>query len=139
MSQNMGTDTEKNLFQHNIRPTAVRILVYRAIQGRSGAFSLADVENWLPDMERSSIFRTLRLFAEKKVLHEIDDGSGCCKYCVCRCHGHSHLNHIHFACTLCGHTYCLEDNTIPAINLPDGFVAHETEYIVKGICPKCNR
>ena len=33
----------------------------------------------------------------------------------------------------------LEDNTIPAINLPDGFVAHETEYIVKGICPKCNR
>ena len=127
------------LQQHGIRPTAVRILVYRAIHKRSETFSLADVEEWLPDMDRSSIFRALKLFTEHQLLHEIDDGSGIFKYCICRCEGHHHLNHIHFACTECGKTYCLEDHTIPLVTLPEGFETHEVEYIVKGICPKCQR
>ena len=133
----MEKDTEQTLIHHGIRPTAVRILVFRTIHHRSEAFSLADVENWLPEMDRSSIFRTLRLFAEHQILHEIDDGSGVEKYCVCRCEGSLHLNHVHFACTRCGKTYCLEDHTIPLVTLPDGFKTHEVEYIVKGTCPKC--
>ena len=135
----METSTEATLLHHGIRPTAVRILVYRAIRHRSEAFSLADTENWLPDMDRSSIFRTLRLFAEHQILHEIDDGSGTAKYCVCRCEDRHHLNHLHFACTRCFHTYCLEDHTIPLVTLPDGFLPQEVEYIVKGICPKCTK
>ena len=133
----MYMNTEEILQHHGIRPTSVRILVYRAIQHRPETFSLADVEEWLPDMDRSSIFRALRLFAESGLLHEIDDGSGTNKYCVCRCEGQHHLNHIHFACTQCGKTYCLEDQTIPVVTLPDGFIPNDYEYIVKGICPNC--
>ncbi len=133
----MNDELEHLLEHHGIRPTAVRILVYRAIHHRSEAFSLADVENWLPEMDRSSIFRALKLFTEHQLLHEIDDGSGIFKYCVCRCEGSHHLNHIHFACTQCGKTYCLEDHTIPLVSLPDGFETHEVEYIVKGVCPRC--
>lgn len=135
----MNDELEHLLEHHGIRPTAVRILVYRAIHHRSEAFSLADVENWLPEMDRSSIFRALKLFTEHLLLHEIDDGSGIFKYCVCRCEGSHHLNHIHFACTQCGKTYCLEDHTIPLVSLPEGFETHEVEYIVKGICPRCKR
>lgn len=133
----MNDELEHFLEHHGIRPTAVRILVYRAIHHRSEAFSLADVENWLPEMDRSSIFRALKLFTEHQLLHEIDDGSGIFKYCVCRCEGSHHLNHIHFACTRCGKTYCLEDHTIPLVSLPDGFETYEVEYIVKGVCPRC--
>ena len=133
----MNDELEHLLEHHGIRPTAVRILVYRAIHHRYEAFSLADVENWLPEMDRSSIFRALKLFTEHQLLHEIDDGSGIFKYCVCRCEGSHHLNHIHFACTRCGKTYCLEDHTIPLVSLPDGFETHEVEYIVKGVCPRC--
>lgn len=133
----MNDELEHLLEHHGIRPTAVRILVYRAIHYRSEAFSLADVESWLPEMDRSSIFRALKLFTEHQLLHEIDDGSGIFKYCVCRCEGSHHLNHIHFACTQCGKTYCLEDHTIPLVSLPDGFETHEVEYIVKGVCPRC--
>ncbi len=136
MNQQIETEV---LCQHGIRPTAVRILVYRAVCHRSEAFSLADVEEWLPEMDRSSIFRALRLFTEHDILHQIDDGSGIEKYCVCRCEGSHHLNHVHFACTRCGRTYCLEDHTIPLVTLPDGFETHEVEYIVKGLCPKCQR
>lgn len=129
---------EETLQQHGIRPTAVRLLVLRAVQHRSEAFTLADVERWMPEADRSSIFRTLRLFAEHELLHEVDDGSGLEKYCVCRCDGSHHLNHIHFACIQCGKTYCLEENTVPVVTLPPGFLAHNYEYIVKGICPRCS-
>lgn len=133
----INMDIEQTLIHHGVKPTSVRLLVARAVMRRSETFSLQDVEEWLPDMDRSSIFRALRLFAEQKLLHTIDDGSGVNKYCVCRCEGQHHLNHIHFACTACGKTYCLEDTSIPVVDLPEGFLATEYEYIIKGVCPKC--
>lgn len=129
---------EQHLQEHGIRPTAVRIIVWRELRNHSQAFSLGDVEDWLPTLDRSSIFRTLVLFHEHELLHEIDDGSGKSKYCVCRCEGSGHLNHVHFACMECGRTYCIEEQTIPVVELPDGFELREAEYIVKGVCPACS-
>lgn len=131
-------EIEELLMQHDIRPTAVRLLVGKAVLHKSETFSLIDVENWMPEMDRSSIFRALKLFAEHQLLHEIDDGSGQCKYCVCRCEHNHHLNHIHFACMKCGKTYCIEDTSIPKVELPEGFLANDYEYVVKGVCAKCS-
>lgn len=137
-------ETEQYLQAHGIRPTAVRILVWRKVSRKHQAFTLSDIEEMLPEMDRSSIFRALRLFTEQKLLHEIDDGSGSCKYCLCRCHEHDdekdthiHRGHVHFSCQRCGKTFCLEDQPIPQVNLPHGFVMEESEYIIKGVCPDC--
>lgn len=130
-------DAEELLRHHDIRPTAVRLLVAKTVMHKTETFSLIDVEEWMPDMDRSSIFRALKLFAEHRMLHEINDGSGVCKYCFCRCEENHHLNHIHFACTKCGKTYCIEDTSIPLVELPAGFMPLDFEYVVKGICPKC--
>lgn len=130
---------EHELIEHGIRPTAVRILVLRSIMEMDGAFCLSDIEADIPSLDRSSIFRALRLFTENHLLHEIDDGSGSCKYCLCRCENHDHhLQHVHFTCTKCGKTFCLTEQIIPAITLPEGFIAEEAEYVVKGICPECS-
>ena len=126
-----------HLEEHGIKPTAVRELVWKQVMKQTETFSLADMEELLPDMDRSSIFRTLRLFAEHLLLHVIDDGTGIQKYCVCRCENGQHLNHIHFTCLRCGQTYCFEDYLIPVVDMPEGFIAQDTEYIVKGICAKC--
>lgn len=130
---------EDHLLEHNIKPTAVRILVWRKAAEQTETFTLNDMEQWMPHMDRSSIFRALRLFTEHHMLHEINDGTGHQKYCVCRCDNSRHLNHIHFTCTACGKTYCLEDYSIPLVTLPSGFQISETEYIIKGTCPKCNK
>lgn len=130
---------EHELIEHGIRPTAVRILVLRSIMDMDGAFCLSDIEADIPSLDRSSIFRALRLFTENHLLHEIDDGSGSCKYCLCRCKNHDHhLQHVHFTCTKCGKTFCLTEQIIPAITLPEGFIAEEAEYVVKGVCPECS-
>jgi len=128
---------EEHLLEHGVKPTAVRILVWEKASRQRKTFSLNDMEEWMPEMDRSSIFRALRLFTEHHLLHEVNDGTGHQKYCVCRCGDDHHLNHVHFTCLRCGHTYCLEDHQIPVIPLPNGFEMEEVEYVVKGICPKC--
>lgn len=131
-------NAENYLTKHGVKPTSVRLLVWNEIHEQSETFTLADVERWMPQMDRSSIFRSLKLFAEHHLLHIIDDGTGQQKYCVCRCSDGHHLNHVHFSCRICGQTYCLEDSTIPIVNLPEGFEMEDVEYIIKGVCPNCS-
>ena len=133
---------EHILTEAGIRVTAVRLLVIRLIheQMHGGAFSLQDVMNKLVTADNSSVFRALTLFAEKRLLHTIDDGSGMQKYCLCSCPNHDHRHgHVHFTCTNCQRTICLTDMPIPQINMPEGFEVHDVEFIGKGICPKCSR
>lgn len=132
-------DYEQILSQEGIRVTAIRLLVLKAIYNQiEGAFSLQDVVDLLETADQSSVFRTLILFAEKGLLHLIDDGSGVQKYCVCHCEDHHHHHgHIHFNCTVCHKTFCLTEVPIPPVPIPQGFEIEESEYIIKGICPDC--
>ena len=132
-------DRERQLLEFGVKPTAVRMLVWEKASVQRDPFSLSDMEEWLPDMDRSSIFRTLRLLADRHLLHEIDDGSGQQKYCVRRSGSLQGLDHIHFTCLRCGQTYCFEDYQIPPVSLPEGFLAEDVEYIVKGVCRNCGQ
>ena len=130
---------EQTLDNAGIRVTAVRLMVWRPIRhGFSDAFSLADVEKALPTVDRSTLFRTLTLFASVHLLHDIDDGTGMQKYCVChfddtrQCDGH-----VHLTCRKCNRTYCLTSIRIPHVPLLHVFVMEGEEYIVKGICAEC--
>ena len=134
-------DDERVLEQAGVRVTAVRLLVWREVRhGFHDAFSLGDLENALPTVDRSTLFRTLVSLTGAHLLHEIDDGSGAQKYCVCHHDDTRHcLGHVHLTCVRCHRTYCLNDVTIPSVPLPEGFEPQETEYVVKGICPRCNK
>lgn len=131
---------EDLLSEVGIRITAVRLLVLRVIHEKmhGGAFSLQDVLHEIPTADNSSVFRSLTLFAEKGLLHTIDDGTGMQKYCICTCADTDHLHrHVHFTCTRCQKTVCLKDMPIPSITLPEGYLAEDVELVVKGLCPKC--
>ena len=122
-----------------IRVTAVRLLIWREIRRSfDGAFSLADLEDALPTVDKSTLFRTLTLLSEAHLLHDIDDGSGSHKFCVCHHDDTLHCTgHVHLTCRVCHKTYCLTDIRIPQVELPAGFIPEEAEYIVKGVCPEC--
>lgn len=131
-------NAEFHLTEHGIKPTAVRILIWQKIADQTETFTLSDMQNQLPYMDKSSIFRTLRLFKEHHLLHEVADGTGQQKYCVCRCCNDDHFNHPHFYCYKCKKTYCLEDIFVPELKLPANFQINEIEYIIKGICNNCS-
>ena len=132
---------EQSLEKAGVRITAVRLLIWREIRHTfTGAFSLADVEDALPSVDKSTIFRTLALLSEAHLLHDIDDGSGSHKYCVCHHDDTRHCTgHVHLTCRICHRTFCLPTVRIPQVVIPEGFEPEETEYLVKGICPECAR
>ena len=132
--------TDDEVLQHaGVRVTAVRSLVWRHIRHDfNDAFSLADLEDALPTVDRSTLFRALTTFTAAHLLHEIDDGSGTQKYCVCHHDDTRHCRgHVHLTCARCHRTFCLTGVDIPAVPLPAGFEPLETEYVVKGLCASC--
>lgn len=137
--ENPCVDIEQTLVDAGVRVTAVRLLVWKTINKQTaGVFSLSDMENLLPTIDRSTLFRTLSLFSEKHLLHEIDDGSGMQKYCVCHCSDKEHhRGHIHISCVVCHETFCIQDVEIPLVAIPEGWGMEEVEYVIKGVCPKC--
>lgn len=130
-------DYEKKLQDAGIRVTSVRLLVYKTVyEQMNNAFSIQDVMHHLPHADSSSVFRALTLFANHRLLYSIDDGSGMQKYCVCRC-GQFKCCHVHFSCIECHETICLKDMHIPTVAMPDGYMVKESEFVIKGVCPKC--
>lgn len=127
--------------RHGVRPTAVRVLIYKAASTHGDTFSLSDLEEELDTVDKSTLFRTLTLFAAHHLLHEVDDGSGSKKYCVCHNMHPCTIaeRHVHFYCERCRKTYCLDSITIPPVSLPAGYRPQEAEYVIKGICAKCAR
>ncbi|HET8829181.1 MAG TPA: transcriptional repressor, partial [Pelobium sp.] len=60
--------------------------------------------------------------------------------CSTLCTDHKHQDdHVHFNCTNCLNVYCLDSLSIPAINLPNGYLSHSITLMVYGLCEKCNQ
>jgi len=136
----MNIDTEQKLADKKINPTAMRLLVLDSLLKQSSAISLTDIEKNLETADRITIYRTLKTFAEKGLIHVIDDGTGSPKYALCPddCDANQHHDlHVHFYCISCKETFCLPNSKIPEVALPDNFAATEMNLVVKGVCSKC--
>lgn len=130
---------ENKLLNKNVKPTAMRELVLKILREQTCAVSLADIENIFDKADKVTLYRTLKTFEENKLIHSIDDGTGSVKYALCKetCQCNPHELHVHFLCTKCQHTYCLNDIPIPAIHLPDNFTLETINMVVKGKCHNC--
>jgi len=137
----MNIEIDKQLLHKKIKPTAMRQLVLRVFLKQKAAISLAHLEMELENAEKSTLFRTLKTFTEKKLIHSIDDGSGSVKYALCA-HSCEEIHedlHVHFVCKKCKQTFCLNDVKLPSISLPSDFVLEEVNLIAKGICSSCKK
>ncbi|MBS2212623.1 transcriptional repressor [Carboxylicivirga mesophila] len=131
---------ELQLINKKVKPTAMRLLVLEILYKDRNAVSLSDLVSKFERAEKSTLFRTLKTFEEKKIIHRIDDGTGSVKYALCAddCDDMHEDEHIHFVCTVCKNTICLNNIKIPSINLPNNFKLNDLQIIAKGICDKCN-
>ncbi len=132
-------ETDKKLTMRNIKPTAMRELVLKVLTEQNVAINLTDLEQKFDNADKTTLYRTLKTFEENKLIHSIDDGTGAVKYALCKetCQCHPEDLHVHFLCTKCQHTYCLNDISIPSIELPVNFKLETINMVVKGICPNC--
>jgi len=133
---------EELLHTKNVRPTAIRLLVYKALSENKTAISLTDLENDLESADRTTLYRTIKTFEEQGIVHPIEDGTGITKYALCTpyCNEEEHKDlHLHFHCNVCEETKCLTEYSIPKISLPDHYIAQDINFTVAGVCSKCNQ
>lgn len=130
---------DNKLLNKNVKPTAMRELVLDALLEQNVAVSLSDLEKKFDKADKVTLYRTLKTFEEKKLVHSIDDGTGAVKYALCKetCQCHPEELHVHFYCLKCQHTFCLTDIPIPSINLPVNFSIENVNMVVKGVCSNC--
>lgn len=126
---------------HSVRPTANRILVAKALSVENSPLSVRQLEAKLRTIDKSNIFRTLTLFHQKGLAHQIENGEGTAGYELCMRHNDAEDDdqHAHFYCENCHRTFCLTHIPVPAVALPKGYLPRSTNYIIKGLCPKCSK
>jgi len=133
-------EINKLLKHYNLRITVIRKSVLSLFTGNvKRALSHSFIEKTISDTDRVTIYRTLKTFEEKGLIHQVNDGSGTTKYALCdsACNHLEHFdNHAHFYCNSCNETFCLDD-TKASFTAPVGFQLTETQIIMKGVCGDC--
>ncbi|WP_194775106.1 Fur family transcriptional regulator [Pararhodonellum marinum] len=130
------------LKENNLRVTDCRIDVLNTFISRQVALSHADLEEVLKEnFDRVTLYRTLKTFLDKDLIHKVLDDSGAAKFALCSHQHEEHEqhdhNHVHFKCEVCGLTNCIEEISLPNIALPKGYKSKEVNVLVQGICNKC--
>jgi Fur family ferric uptake transcriptional regulator len=135
------SEIETTLQSKGVRPTAMRILIYKYMAQKNVAVALTTIESAFAKAERTTLYRTLKTFEEKQIVHQVNDGTGTSKYALCELGCNCELDqdlHLHFHCNRCSETICLTEHKIPHINLPNGYIADNVNLTVTGICERCS-
>ena len=87
---------------------------------------------------RSTLFRTLRLFTDKKIIYRVS-ADGMDKYLLYQ-NRNAHLlmqEHSSFVCTSCGKAVQVDTIGVPKLKIPKGFTKQNMEIIIHGLCATC--
>ena len=137
------TSAEQVLTGKSLRITRPRLDILASMLSHGSALGQQEIEHRLgPGVDRVTVYRTLRTFVTEGILHAIPDEEFGVRYALCDEHacepnGHHHHDHVHFKCTRCGDTLCLDDVRLPALPLPAGYQTQELTVLAKGICQTC--
>ncbi len=137
----MATNTKQLLKSHSLRITPFREQVLQLFIDQNTAISSRKIQDELEDADRITIYRTLKSFVDKGLVHEAFDGTDTPKYALCEdhCDEHAHHDqHVHFHCDKCDQTFCVEEVEVPYITTPKGFKVNSTNIVLKGKCESCN-
>ncbi|QCR23688.1 Fur family transcriptional regulator [Pontibacter sp. SGAir0037] len=133
---------QKILVENGLRKTNCRQDILAVFLNHTHALAHADLEQMLGDRyDRVTLYRTLHTFEEKGLVHSINDVNGAVKYALCEqpCNEHHHQdNHIHFSCTNCNQTVCINELLIPELKLPEGYKVSSLHFSAQGVCKACS-
>ncbi|WKW45434.1 transcriptional regulator [Myroides sp. JBRI-B21084] len=134
----MKKNIELKLLLKKTKPTSMRILVYEFLEQQQIALSLTEIENHFYNADRVTIYRTLKTFEKKGIVHSIQENT-VTKYILCNvdCNEKTHNDwHLHFYCTICKQTTCKDDFLIPK-NVTSAYKIDKIKLFGTGICENC--
>jgi len=133
----------KLLKEHNLNHTKVREEILDAFLDKPQPLSATEVKELLSEgCDRVTLYRNLKTFTDKGLLHQIFISNQESKYVLHWHHSEKEINyhdHIHFKCVRCELLKCLTDQRIKIEELPEGFKMTDANFVVFGICRNCNK
>lgn len=137
----MAVSSDHLLKDFKLRSTPTRQEILLLFLQKDYALSHSDIENEISSsLDRVTVYRTLKTFLDKGLIHKVLDDEGSLKYALCSAAcgqaGHHH-DHVHFKCLTCGQTNCLQID-VPAVKLPKGYKPKEVNLLIQGICEHCS-
>ena len=129
------------LHRRQLSSTESRRKILTLFLNSDDALTHGDIEKEVGEKyDRVTIYRTLQTFEEKGIIHSIPTADNAILYALCKeCEeGHHHDDHVHFICTACEKTICLDDVVSPKIDLPEGYVPENVQVVIEGICKDCS-
>lgn len=131
---------ESILSDKKLRITSSRKAVIDYFLANRHALTQPELERELEhSCDRVTIYRILDSFLEHGILHKVPDLEGTQKFALCdSCSDHHHHDeHVHFKCTVCGRTECLDEIPMPEVKLPTDYTVTEWSMLLQGVCAKC--
>src|SRR6478672_409029 len=141
-AENKSTNSRLNeiLRRKNLSVTDSRRKILTLFLSSHDALAHGDIEKKAGEkFDRVTVYRTLQTFVEKGIIHTIPTSDNSVRYALCKdcAEGHHHDDHVHFVCSNCKKTICLDDIVSPDIRLPEGYEAHDVQVVINGICKDC--
>lgn len=137
-----GDDAVGDLLRRNhLSITESRKKILSLFLATPDALTHGDIERKASEkFDRVTVYRTLQTFVEKGIIHTIPTAENSVLYALCKdcAEGHHHDDHVHFVCSNCGSTICLDAVVSPKIELPEGYLAQNVQVVINGICKSCN-
>ena len=137
----MNQVSNRLLKNFRLRSTPTRQEILHLFLKKDYALSHSDIESEIADdIDRVTVYRTLKTFFDKGLIHKVLDDGGSLKYALCTgaCSETEHQHeHVHFKCLQCGQTNCL-DVEIPNVKLPKGYKSKEVNLLIQGTCQNCS-
>ncbi|MCF8346711.1 MAG: transcriptional repressor [Bacteroidales bacterium] len=129
------------LLQNNgLSRTKSRVNILNILNRSETPLSGKEICSVLPEKcDKSTVYRTLNALFEKKVIqriivdHEV-------KYALRGINDpeeRHYSDHLHFKCSRCERLFCLTELKVKNYKLPAGFTKEENQFLVIGICNKC--
>ncbi len=128
------------LRRKNLSVTDSRKKILTLFLSSPDALTHGDIERKAGEkFDRVTVYRTLQTFVEKGIIHTIPTADNSVRYALCKdcAEGHHHDDHVHFVCSNCKKTICLDDVVSPQIDLPDGYAAESVQVVINGVCKEC--
>lgn len=138
----MSKELENILIAKQVKPTAIRLVVLEYLLKQTAAATVGDLEKAFPETDKVTLYRTIKTFEEKGIIHNINPDADATRYALCEagCKPGEHYDlHVHFYCTSCKELLCLPKTHFPNVALPNNFQLRELSLVARGICDSCTR
>lgn len=140
--------TRELFLGHHLRPTRIRLAVYRLLLDAGGPLTHTEVIAGLkPGQDRVTIYRALDGLVAHGLAHQVAFPDRTRRFAACVEHPpHPHVHseeHAHFICRRCQTTLCVGKKAalLRAVMrlLPKAYAIDGLDVLLYGLCPDCRK